>query len=65
MDVRIYDATNANVIAEVTGASGVVSIQTDATLLNLPAGEALFYVQILRTGSGAEEARVYSAMLAY
>jgi len=66
LDVRIYDATNAVVVAEVTGVSGVVSIQTDFTLGVLPDVVALFYVQIRRaSGNGAEEARVYSATLLF
>jgi hypothetical protein len=66
VDAKIYDATNSNDIAEITGATGPVAIETDSSLTGLPTGEALFYVQLKRrSGSGAQEARIYSAMLAY
>ena len=54
MSARIYDITNAQVIAEVTGI-----INLDATVItsfgsvsNLPIGEAVFEIQLLRVGTG-------------
>jgi len=65
--VRLYDVTNGNVIAEVTGITGeAAQVATDATLANLPAGEAVFEVQVKRTaGSGVEEARVHELCLTF
>lgn len=62
LDVRLYDVTNANVIAEVTGASGPGPlVVTDSSLLNLPSGEAVFEVHIKRaSGGGSSHVRVYS-----
>jgi len=53
-DIRIYDATNALVIAEVTGittASPVNIIKIDP-LANIPSGSALIEIQAKRSGGG-------------
>lgn len=43
---RLYDVTNANVIAEVGPFSGeTLTVQTDSSLATLPTGEAIFEVQ--------------------
>jgi hypothetical protein len=62
LDVRLYDVTNANVIAEVTGASGEGPlIVTDSTLASLPTGEAVFEVHLRSaTGGGSSHVRVYA-----
>jgi hypothetical protein len=61
---RIYDLTNANVIAEVGPFSGqTVTVQTDSTLTNLPTGEAIFEVQI-RDANG-KKARCSGAVLTF
>jgi hypothetical protein len=54
VSMRIYDVTNAQVIAEVTGV--VTQDDTDITSLgaisNLPVGQATFEIQLLRVGGG-------------
>ena len=46
MDVRIYDATNANVICEVTGITDLITTLYDLGVIsNLPTGEANFEIQ--------------------
>ena len=54
VDVRVYDVTNTALIAELTGITSTSSanIEDLGSITNLPAGEALFEVQILRTGGG-------------
>lgn len=43
---RLYDVTNANVIAEVGPFSvETITVQTDSSLVNLPTGQAVFEVQ--------------------
>ncbi len=52
-DIRIFDQTNSLVIAEITTTNtGDFLIEVDSTLLNLPAGEAVFAVQGRQTGGG-------------
>jgi hypothetical protein len=62
VDCRIYDVTNAQVIAEYTGiTSTTFAIYTDSTLTNLPTGEALFEVQIRDTAG--QTAQITAASL--
>jgi hypothetical protein len=60
VSMRIYDVTNAQVIAEVTGVTTLdETLITDlGTISNLPAGEATFEVQLLRVG-GTGGARAF------
>ena len=62
MDCRIFDVTNALVIAEKLG--NVVAIATIVdlgTLSNLSAGEAIWEVQVRRTGgTGSSRARIHA-----
>lgn len=61
---RIYDVTNANVIAEVGPFSTETPTrQTDSSLTNLPAGEAIFEVQ-LKAANG-KEFRISETVLRY
>lgn len=47
---RIYDLTNTNVLAEVGPFSGQTPvIRTDSSLVNLPAGESIFELQVKDT----------------
>jgi hypothetical protein len=60
-DVRLYDVTNSQVIAELTGqtASGP-TIKASSSLSNLPASDSVFQVQILKSaGAGGNKARIY------
>lgn len=52
--LRIYDATNAQVIAEVTGVTTLdeTVISDLGPINNLPVGEATFEIQMLRVGMG-------------
>jgi hypothetical protein len=64
VSIRIYDASNAQVIAE---RSGIVTLDntfiTDlGTISNLPAGEATFEIQLLRVG-GPGGARAFCSGL--
>jgi hypothetical protein len=47
--IRIYDSTNANVIAELTGVTTLDENQISdlGTISNLPSGEAVFEIQLL------------------
>ena len=59
--VEIFDVTNGNQIAEVTGATGALenNSQSLGSLTNVPAGGALFEVRILLTGGGmGDQARI-------
>lgn len=52
MDVRIFDVTNALVIAELTGISDdMPAIQALGALANIPTGEAIWEVQARRVGN--------------
>lgn len=52
--IRIYDVTNVNVIAEATGITTTdETVFTDmGAISNLPSGEAMFEIQMLRVGAG-------------
>ena len=45
--LRLYDATNAQTIGEITGITSTsdINIETDSSLTNLPTGEAVFEIQ--------------------
>jgi len=62
MDIRIFDVTNALVIVEKLG--NVVPIPTIVdlgALSNLPTGEAIWEVQLRRTGgTGSSRARIHA-----
>jgi len=45
-DIRLYDADNSNVIAQVDNFTGTATTVTDNSLTNLPSGEALFEIQV-------------------
>ena len=64
-DVRIQDVTNTQTIAELTGQTGTgPTVKTVSPLANLPAGEAVFELQIKKSaGTGGNKARVYSLSL--
>lgn len=50
-DLRVYDSTNALVIAEVTGLSNnTQAVQNLGTVSNLPSGQAIFQIQAKRVG---------------
>lgn len=52
---RIYDITNDLVIAEVTGLSNDTAAIIDfGAISNLPTGNAIFEIQMFRTGGGAK-----------
>ncbi|MHC4342911.1 MAG: hypothetical protein ACYSX0_22205 [Planctomycetota bacterium] len=62
-DVRVYDITNTQVIAEKTGitfaAADTYYIEDLGDLSNLPTDEAIFVVQIRRaSGSGPQSVRI-------
>lgn len=51
-DVRIFDATNANIIAEKTGISALTSTIFDmGTISNLPTTQAIFEIQLKNNGT--------------
>jgi hypothetical protein len=58
VSMRIYDITNAQVIAEITGVTTLdeTVISDLGTISNLPAGEATFEIQLLSTGGGGAKA---------
>jgi hypothetical protein len=64
VSIRIYDVTNAQVIAEATGITTLdeTAITDLGTISNLPAGEATFEIQLLRVG-GTGGARAFCAGL--
>lgn len=64
VSIRIYDATNAKVIAEATGITTLdeTAITDLGTISNLPAGEATFEIQLLKVG-GPGGARAFCAGL--
>lgn len=49
VDVRLYDFTNAQVIAEITVTATGKAIYSDTSLQNLPASEAIFEVQAMKS----------------
>lgn len=52
MDIRIFDFTNAIVIAEMTGITDTIpTIQDLGTLSNIPAAQAIWEVQARRVGN--------------
>ncbi len=60
-DIRIQDVTNVQTIAELTGwTDASPAIKDLGTISNLPSGEAIWEVQIFRTGTGGQFARAYS-----
>jgi hypothetical protein len=61
--IRIYDVTNAQVIAEVTGITTLdeTAITDLGTISNLPAGEATFEIQLNTDGAGTPGQRVFCA----
>lgn len=66
-DVRIFDLTNALEIAEATGNTGTVAELVDmGALSNLSAGEAMWEVQLKRTGgTGGSEIHVHSISVVF
>ena len=60
VSMRIYDITNAQVIAEVTGVTTLdeTAITDLGVISNLPAGEATFEIQLLKVG-GTGGARAF------
>lgn len=66
-DFRILDITNATTIVEKTGNTGTVAEIVDAgALSNLPAAEAMFEVQMKRTGgAGGSEVHMYSLSMEF
>lgn len=53
--VRIWDSTNSQVIAEITGVTNTYptfQVVTDSTLTNIPTGEAVWELQVLSGSSG-------------
>jgi hypothetical protein len=67
MAARLYDVTNGNVICESLGIAGnYPTITINNALLNLPAGQATFEIQIKKTaGGGSTAARGYSMTLLF
>lgn len=65
VDVRVQDVTNVQTIAELTGQTGTgPTIKTDSSVANLPAGEAVFELQIKKSaGAGGNKARIYELCL--
>jgi hypothetical protein len=65
--IRIYDLTNSNVICELTLQTNItVAIKNMGTLSNLPTGESIFEVQMLRTGGNANnEARCSMVLIEF
>lgn len=62
--VRIYDFTNQKDIAEITGVSNeTMAVVTDSSLADLPAGEAIFEIQI-KDATG-KKVRISEAALIY
>ena len=60
--IRIYDATNALTIAEVTGFNDTVSTIKDlGTISNLPTGLAIFEIQ-LKTSNSSKVVRISSVL---
>ena len=58
--IRIYDVTNAQTICELTGFTEAnPTIKDLGTLSNLPAGEALFEIQLKRTGTGGQSSDIH------
>lgn len=56
-DIRIRDVTNGNTIAELTGQTNTSYAMKDlGTLSNLPAGRAVFEVQLLISGGFGKDA---------
>ena len=53
-DVRVYDATNSLVVAEVNFTNAALAVNPMGTLANLPAGAALFEFQAKRNGGNAK-----------
>jgi len=54
-DIRVFDATNSLVIAELTGFTNATpEIINLGSISNVPAGEALFELQMLRDGGGGD-----------
>lgn len=51
--IRVYDATNANIICEATTTSPTQVILSLGTLSSLPTGEAIWELQIRRDGGAA------------
>jgi len=64
-DIRIFDVTNANTIAELTGFTDTIPTINDlGSISNLPSGEALFELQLLRTGGpGSSRCRCSNVQL--
>jgi len=50
-ECRLYDATNDNVIAEMSWTTMTRQILTDSSLTNVPTGQAQFEVQVKEAGS--------------
>jgi len=54
-DIRIFDATNSLVIADLTGFTNATPEIIDlGSISNVPTGEALFELQLLRDGGGGD-----------
>ena len=63
-ELRLYDVTNLNVIAEITYSTAAKQRYYDDLLQNLPSGNALFEVQMRKQGGGgADKIRIHSAIL--
>lgn len=64
--VRIYDATNAQVIAEITGATTVAqALESLGAIANLPTGAAIFDIQAKRDAAGAVQFQLSALTIKY
>jgi len=60
---RIYDVTNGQEIATFSWSASGLAVVTDATLTNLPAGEAVLELQVQKNNGPASNSRVHSVRL--
>jgi predicted deacylase len=64
VSLRVYDVTNAQVIAEITGVTNLnADLITDiGAISNVPVGEAKFEIQVLRVGGPAGARAIFSGL---
>jgi hypothetical protein len=60
---RLYDVTNKQTLAQVSWTAQEPAILTDSTLENLPAGEALLELQVMKDSPSDSNPRVHSMNL--
>lgn len=64
-DIRLFDVTNSQQIAVCLDFGTTLSIVADASLTNLPTGQAIFEVQVKSDAGGGNNARVCAALLQF